>query len=185
MKNVLSLCFIGILCLVLVGCRNLNDEYFIIVDETEICATALEKFYEDDIYEYYFSCIKSQSVFIKFNDGRRYNLKEALENNIVSMKELEKYFEENPKFTLFFKVPKESGNIRQQFRGIIIEQSSNGILIIEPNDDEWIRNSADKISVNVFPDRMYKVGQRVIVTYIGEIMETCPAKVNAIDVQLY
>jgi len=156
---------------------------FVIIDETETCASVLEKFYEDDTYEYYFPCIKSSSVFIEFTDGRKYNLKFALTNNIISMKEIEEYSNQNPELNLFFKVPKNSN--RYQFIGIIIEQSSDGILIIEPNEDEDIRNTATKISVNTFPDRMYKVGQKVIVTYIGAITETYPAQVNAIDVELY
>ena len=67
---------------------------FEIIDNTEVCAQALEKFYEDETYEYYFSCIKSHNIFI--NIGKNfsgediiYPLKEALVENIVTIERLE------------------------------------------------------------------------------------------------
>lgn len=48
------------------------------------CAEAIEYFYQN----YYFSCIKSNYVYVKIN-GKEYLLKDALKNGIVTMKELE------------------------------------------------------------------------------------------------
>ena len=67
---------------------------FTIIDKTEVCAQALEKFYEDENNEYYFNCIKSGSIFI--NIGKNfsgedivYPLKEALKKKIVTIEKLE------------------------------------------------------------------------------------------------
>ena len=58
--------------------HNYNLE---IIDETESCDTALELFYENELYEYYFECIKSDNVYAKINDGEKYLVKELLKNN--------------------------------------------------------------------------------------------------------
>ncbi len=47
------------------------------------CAQAIEYYYK----RYYFNCIKSQYVIVTVN-GKRYNIKEALNNGIVTMDEL-------------------------------------------------------------------------------------------------
>ena len=52
-----------------------------IIDETESCDTALELFYENELYEYYFDCIKSDYVYARINDGEKYLVKELLTNN--------------------------------------------------------------------------------------------------------
>lgn len=52
-----------------------------VIDETESCDTALELFYENELYEYYFDCIKSDYVYARINDGEKYLVKELLTNN--------------------------------------------------------------------------------------------------------
>lgn len=52
------------------------------------CASAIEYYYEDNEYKYYFTCIKSPSIYVKIND-KEYNIKYALNNHIVTIKELE------------------------------------------------------------------------------------------------
>ena len=52
-----------------------------IIDETESCDTALELFYENELYEYYFDCIKSDYVYARINDVDKYLVKELLTNN--------------------------------------------------------------------------------------------------------
>ena len=65
-----------------------------IIDETESCDTALELFYENELYEYYFDCIKSDSVYARINDGEKYLVKELLTNNptdyVISIDKFEK-----------------------------------------------------------------------------------------------
>lgn len=47
------------------------------------CAQAIEYYYKD----YYFNCIKSQNIIVTVNNNK-YTIKEALNNNIVTMDEL-------------------------------------------------------------------------------------------------
>ena len=49
-----------------------------IIDETETCADALDKFYEDDLKNYYFPCMKSDNVFAIINDEEKYLIKDIL-----------------------------------------------------------------------------------------------------------
>lgn len=51
------------------------------------CAQAIEYYYQDNAYKYYFTCIKSNSVFV-IKDSKEYTIKYALNNNIVTMQEL-------------------------------------------------------------------------------------------------
>ena len=53
----------------------------------KMCAQAIEYFYEDANYKYYFTCMKSSYMYV-IKDGKEYKLVDALRNNIVTMKEL-------------------------------------------------------------------------------------------------
>jgi len=67
---------------------NPNPEDYIIVDETEMCAEALEEIYTDDKYKYYLPCISSANIYIKYNDGNKINIKDVLEQKILTIDEL-------------------------------------------------------------------------------------------------
>lgn len=71
------------------------------------------------------------------------------------------------------------------FYGKIIE-ATNSYIIVEPNEGEEVRKSADKISIELSEnnDALYMVGTNVRVTYNGTIMETYPAQVEAIKIEL-
>ena len=67
---------------------------FTIIDNTEVCDQALEKFYEDDKYEYYFPCIKSGNVLIHFGkyfsgEEMQMPVKEALTKKYVTIEQLQ------------------------------------------------------------------------------------------------
>lgn len=64
---------------------NTNKKNITITDTSagKNCAQAIEYYYK----RYYFNCIKSQYVIVTVN-GKKYNIKEALNNNIVTMDEL-------------------------------------------------------------------------------------------------
>lgn len=64
-----------------------KDADFVIVDETEVCAEALELFYEDENYKYYYPCIKNATTFIKKNNNKQ-TVKESLENKTISIDSL-------------------------------------------------------------------------------------------------
>ncbi len=64
---------------------NINKKKITITDTSagKNCAQAIEYYYK----RYYFNCIKSQYVIVTVN-GKKYNIKEALNNGIVTMDEL-------------------------------------------------------------------------------------------------
>ena len=67
-----------------------GNKKIILEDRTkgQMCAQAIEYFYEDANYRYYFTCIKSNSMYVIINDNE-YKLVDALQNGIVTIKELE------------------------------------------------------------------------------------------------
>lgn len=76
---------------------------------------------------------------------------------------------------------KEEPNIESVVRATVIEINGSSVLI-EPLEGEWERMSGDRIDINVseFEDIGAEVGSVVEVTYKGNIMESYPAKINAI-----
>lgn len=74
---------------------------------------------------------------------------------------------------------------KSYFYGKVIEAKEN-YIIVEPNKEEEIRKSCDKISIDLEKnnDMIYQIGQNVKITYTGYVMETYPAKVNAINIEL-
>lgn len=69
--------------------QNTNSNSNIKIEDRQKgnCAQAIEYYYQDNTYKYYFTCIKSNSVFV-IKDGKEYTIKYALNNNIVTMQEL-------------------------------------------------------------------------------------------------
>lgn len=65
-----------------------------IIDETDTCDEALELFYENELYEYYFTCIKSDNVYAIINDTDKYLVKDLLNNNpteyVISIESLKR-----------------------------------------------------------------------------------------------
>lgn len=78
-------------------CANINFKKITnIIDKTKnikdfACAEVLEQFYEDENYVYYFSCIKSEYIIVKYNDNTEDTVKKALENNVITISDLDKY----------------------------------------------------------------------------------------------
>ena len=75
--------------LILQDNQNTNSNSNIKIEDRQKgnCAQAIEYYYQDNVYKYYFTCIKSNSVFV-IKDGKEYTIKYALNNNIVTMQEL-------------------------------------------------------------------------------------------------
>lgn len=55
------------------------------------CAEALEQFYEDDKYTYYYSCIKSKYIIVKYESGYEETVSDALKNNRINITDLDNY----------------------------------------------------------------------------------------------
>ncbi len=60
-------------------------------EENIPCDTALEKFYEDEKYEYYFGVIKSQYVKVTYSDGTTENIVTALNAGRVTVEALDAF----------------------------------------------------------------------------------------------
>lgn len=76
------------------SCSDATD--YIIVDTTKeiknfSCAGALEGIYEDDKYEYFLSCMKSQYIEVRYNGGKVEKLVPALNDGRISISDLDKF----------------------------------------------------------------------------------------------
>lgn len=89
--NILKIILVILICILLlkVFFLNKNNNTFEIIDNTISCDSALEEIFEDTNYIYYLPCIKSNNISIKFHNGRMCKLKEALNKNMVTIKQLE------------------------------------------------------------------------------------------------
>lgn len=75
---------------------NYNGGNYILIDETKeiknfACAEALEGFYEDENYTYYWSCIKNKYMIVKYDDGSKELISEALKNKHIEIQILDKF----------------------------------------------------------------------------------------------
>lgn len=81
------------------SCKNnslsIDTSDFKIIDETEICAEALEQFYEDEDNIYYYNCIRSATTFVKFVDGTKMTIKDAVNNKLITIEQLQNKLKEN------------------------------------------------------------------------------------------
>lgn len=69
--------------------ENTSNKTVVLVDKSgAFCAQALDYFYEDSKYVYYFTCIKSSAMYVIKND-KEYKLVEALKTGVTTIKELE------------------------------------------------------------------------------------------------
>ena len=59
-----------------------------IIDATYSCNKIKEKFYENDKYIYSFPCTQSTTIYVKFKNGNKMLVTDALESNKVTLEEL-------------------------------------------------------------------------------------------------
>ena len=79
---------------------------------------------------------------------------------------------------------REKQNAEHLFYGKILETSPS-YIIVEPNEDEEIRKSSDKFSINIMnDDTTYEVGTNVKITYIGDINESYPAQIKTTKIEI-
>ena len=67
-----------------------------IVDKTKeiknfACAEVLEQFYEDEIYEYYYDCMKSKYIIVKYESGYEETVEDALKYKTITISDLDRY----------------------------------------------------------------------------------------------
>ena len=67
-----------------------------IVDTTKdikdfVCAEALEEFYSDDNYAYYWECIKDKYMIVRYESGFEETISNALKNGTITISDLDRY----------------------------------------------------------------------------------------------
>ena len=75
---------------------NYEGGKYVLVDQTKeiddfTCAEALESFYEDEKYTYYWSCMKNKYMIVEYKDGTTELISEALENKHIDIQVLDKF----------------------------------------------------------------------------------------------
>ena len=84
---------------------------------------------------------------------------------------------------LFEKCGEDEENNTQEYNyfvGTVLEETTT-YMIVEPNEDEEERRTADKIQINYGEEHLdyfYGVGRKVIIKYSGYIKETYPAQID-------
>lgn len=155
-----------------------------IVDTTKnsdiATAQALEKFYENAIYDYYFSSIKSEYIIVTFKDGTKTTVTDALEKGQISLSDLDWFGID------YIKEPKVKANDEYFFDGQVLEVGENAILV-KPNEDEIALKSENEISVSLdfistIPVPHFNVGDSVRVIYNGQITKSIPPQINGVFV---
>ena len=151
------------------------------VDDGVSYDTALELFYTDDRYNYYFSNIISQYIIVEFDDGTKNNVKDALTAGEITISDLDKF---EIQYSKTEKSVQPGAN--PYFNAEVLEVTEKNILV-KPDDDSKETKSADKIYVSLdviseIPVPTINTGDRVRVIYNGEITETYPAQINNVFV---
>ena len=75
---------------------NYEGGNYTLVDKTKeikdfACAEALEQFYEDENYTYYWNCIKNKYMIVKYKDGSNELISEALKSSHIDIQVLDKF----------------------------------------------------------------------------------------------
>lgn len=153
-----------------------------IVDTTKnsdiATAQALEKFYENGGFDYYFSSIKSEYIIVTFKDGTKTTVTDALAKGQISLSDLDWFGID------YIKEPKVKANDEYFFDGQVLEVGENAILV-KPNEDEIALKSENEISVSLdfistIPVPHFNVGDSVRVIYNGQITKSIPPQINGV-----
>ena len=73
-----------------------NGGNYTLVDETKnkigfSCAEVLQSFYEDETHIYYWECMKNKYMIVKYKDGSKELISEALKNKHIDIDVLSKF----------------------------------------------------------------------------------------------
>lgn len=125
--------------------------------------------------------------------GNVYGITESKDGDMINVDlalyALIDYIDENVKRYETIRVCSYLSNAQQEsnlsFYGKVIETHQK-YMIVEPNEGENIRKSADKIEVGLGEnnDAIYPVGTNVKITYKGYVMESYPAKVDVVNIEV-
>lgn len=142
------------------------------------CDQALEKFYEDEKYIYSWGCIKNKYMLVRYENGNEETISNALKSGTITIKDLDKSNID------YIKTGKEN-NDEHSFFGCVIE-SHQSYIIVEPNENEEERKSADKFRIELGQDNdaIYEIGTNVKITYVGGINESYPAQIGTTKIEI-
>lgn len=78
----------------------------------------------------------------------------------------------------------KSGQNQDTFTGVISEINDGTQAVVSIDEGHNIRSSGDKVYVSLPEDKAFKVGDKIKVTYTGEVMESDPLQINQIKVEI-
>lgn len=158
-----------------------------IIDETKYCSEALEKFYEDDLFIYYYPCIKSDNVYAVINDNEKYLIKDILnnDNSIYTVdfnKIIERFDYYNIQYIKDEKYNKISFNIKLNSVDNVYS-APNYYVIIENNDNLEVKfnnrnasyeNNKYNIDLYLIPKKEGNTNIKVVFknNELGEVIES-------------
>ena len=110
-----------------------------IIDETKYCSEALEKFYEDALFIYYYPCIKSDNVYAVINDNEKYLIKDILNNdNFIYIVDINKIIERFDYYNIQYIKDEKYNKINFNIKLNSVDNvysAPNYYVIIENNDN--------------------------------------------------
>ena len=93
-KSIITITILGVIILILgiilLTKNNILKEKskLTIIDATYSCTQTKELFYEDNKHKYFFPCTKSNSIYVKFENGNKMLIKDALNSEKVTIDKL-------------------------------------------------------------------------------------------------
>lgn len=162
--------------------KEIKEIVDLVVRDGLSCAMALEEFYQDDNYTYSYSCIKSDKVIVKYNDGSEESVKEALQNNRITIQDLDRFnityikeeIEDNnesnrEEFDFYLSKPEMHNNIRfndyitYEDRKIYLAGNINQFYVVDGSTmilEEFISNYNRSLedSIKMITDKLELVG---------------------------
>lgn len=77
------------------SCNYMGGKYTLVDKTKDIkdfgCAEALEEFYEDDNYTYYWNCMKNKYMIVEYDDGTEETISQALLKGHIDIQVLDKF----------------------------------------------------------------------------------------------
>ena len=160
---------------------NYNYE-ITIIDENEKCTGELEKFYEDNLYNYYFSCTKSDKVYAQINGQEKYLVKDLLnENQTQYYISIDKLEESGLKFI------KEDKYVHIDYSIKNSKYKKNRLKEIDNDDILEIISGADYIDGDKFSSSIYIVPKKegtaeIEIEFMNDIDEVIETKKYSITI---
>ena len=158
------------------GKKEIEEIVDLVARDNLSCDEALEKFYQDENYTYSYSCIKSDNVIVKYNDGSEETVKDALQNNRITIQDLDKFnisyikeeIENNKEFDFYLTKPEIHNDIRFndyftfENRKIYLSGNINQFYVVDGSTmilKEFISNYNGSLddSIKMITDKLDKV----------------------------